>query len=24
MPALTGENSLYSVSGFMRMCLLCK
>jgi hypothetical protein len=24
MPALTGDNSLYSVSTFMRMCLLCK
>jgi hypothetical protein len=23
-PALTGESSLYSVSAFMRTCLLCK
>jgi hypothetical protein len=24
MPALTGDNSVYSVSTFTRKCLLCK
>jgi hypothetical protein len=24
VPALTGENSAYSVSAFTRKCLLCK